>query len=317
MDPPQQRQQLLRPHPQFTGIGGAVFDGSSTYHSGQFKAEKPFAKGYTILMSYTISDNREQVSFLNEQDVLTGLLEDRQSGGDRRHRGVISGIWELPFGEGRRWGSSWNRVAETIVGGWQVQGIGQFQTGRPLNFDANYLFRGDPGAVATDGELNIDRRFNTDGFERNAARQLSWNYRTAPRQFTGLRSQGLHLWDISAIKHFSLGNAFGSNCAVSSSMPSIIPNSTIRNAIRPTPTSVGAPANRTCLATSNSVYGWCSAHAQCPERNNERRHRRMDGMRGTRHLDFVRDDVTHGPVIQVFGSRTHLPQDRDSISIRV
>jgi hypothetical protein len=200
-----QRQQLLRPHPQFTGIGGAVFDGSSTYHSGQFKAEKRFAQGYTILMSYTISDNRERVSFLNEQDVLTRMLEDRQAGGDRRHRGVISGIWELPFGKGRRWGSSWNRIGETVIGGWQVQGIGQFQTGGPLNFDSNYLFRGDPNSVAINGELNIDRRFNTDGFERGPARQLAWNYRTAPRQFTGLRSQGLHLWDISAIKHFQFG----------------------------------------------------------------------------------------------------------------
>jgi hypothetical protein len=200
-----QRQQLLRPHPQFTGIGGAIYGGSSTYNSGQFKAEKRFAQGYTILMSYTISDNREMVSFLNEQDSVSGLYEDRQAGADRRHRWVLSGIWELPFGRGRHWGSSWNGVAEAVVGGWQIQGIGQLQTGGPMNFDANYLFRGDPNSVANDGTFDIDRRFNIDGFERNAARQLSWNYRTAPRQFPGVRGQGLNLWDVSAIKYFQFG----------------------------------------------------------------------------------------------------------------
>ncbi len=200
-----QRQQLLRPHPQFTGIGGAVFGGSGRYHSGQFKAEKRFAQGYTVLMSYTISDNRERVSFLNEQDAATRTYEDRLAGSNRRQRWVISGIWELPFGRGRRWGSDWNGVANSALGGWQIQGIGQLQTGGPLNFDFNYLFRGDPNNVEASGPLNIDRRFNPDGFERAAARQLSWNYRTAPRQFPGVLGQPLNLWDISAIKHFQFG----------------------------------------------------------------------------------------------------------------
>jgi len=192
------RGQLLRPFPHFTGIGSSRYDGSSRYRSGQFKLEKRFARGYTLLSSYTVSEFKERVSFRNDQDT---EYEERFAGADRHHRWVISGIWELPFGRGRRWGSDWSGAVDKIAGGWQVQGIGQLQTGGPLNFDDNYLFRGDRGSVAIpSSQRTIDRWFNTDGFEKTPARQLGSNYRTAPRQFPNLRAQGLNLWDLSIIK---------------------------------------------------------------------------------------------------------------------
>jgi hypothetical protein len=207
------RQQLLRPYPHFTGITTATFGGSSTYHSAQFKAERRFSQGYTILMSYTLSDNMEKVSYLNSVDT---EYEERLAGVNRRHRWVVSGIWELPFGRGRAIGSGMHPVANGIVGGWQVQGIGQLQTGGPLNFDANYIFRGDRNSVVIAGKPNIDLWFNSAGLGCNQAvapntgfdlcntRQLGSNYRTNPRQFPGVQGQGLNLWDISAIKHFDL-----------------------------------------------------------------------------------------------------------------
>jgi hypothetical protein len=52
-------------------------------------------------------------------------------------------------------------------------------------------------------QRNIDRWFNTSGFETNSQKQLDNNYRTAPRQFAGLRSQPVNLWDLSILKNFS------------------------------------------------------------------------------------------------------------------
>jgi hypothetical protein len=198
-----QRQNLLKPFPQFGNISGATYAGSSIYHSAQFKLERRFAQGYTVLMSYTFSDNREQVSFLNAQDTISLNYEDRLSAANRRHRWVISGIWELPFGRNRHFGANWNKVVDGVLGGWQVTGIGQLQTGGPLYFDANYLFRGSPDSVAITGKPNIDLWFNTTGFERTTNLQLSQNYRTAPRVFPGAQGQGLNLWDLSIIKAFS------------------------------------------------------------------------------------------------------------------
>jgi hypothetical protein len=197
------RSQLLRPFPHFTGIGSQRYDGSSQYHSAQFKVEKRFSRGFTLLNSFTTSQYKERVSFLNEQDT---EFEERFNGADRHLRWVMSGIWELPFGRGRRWGSDWRGVLDGVAGGWQVQGIGQLQTGGPLNFDSNYLFRGDPKTVSLAGKgQTIDRWFNTDGFEKTPARQLGGNYRTAPRQFPNVRTQGLNLWDISIIKAIAIG----------------------------------------------------------------------------------------------------------------
>src|SRR5262245_15691393 len=44
-----QRQQLLRPYPQFTGIGSQRYDGTSNYNAGTVRLEKRFMHGYTLL----------------------------------------------------------------------------------------------------------------------------------------------------------------------------------------------------------------------------------------------------------------------------
>ena len=48
---------------------------------------------------------------------------------DVRHRFVFSGIYDLPFGRGRRYGSEWNAVTNGVLGGWQLNGIWSAQTG--------------------------------------------------------------------------------------------------------------------------------------------------------------------------------------------
>ena len=92
------RAQLLRPFPAFGTIPTIRNDGSSNYHGAQFKLEKRFSGGYTVLTSYTWSKFQVRDSFLNEVDT---EYERRLSDADVPHRLVVSGIWELPFGRGR------------------------------------------------------------------------------------------------------------------------------------------------------------------------------------------------------------------------
>ena len=54
------------------------------------------------------------------------------AGFDVRHRGVVSWVWELPWGPGRRWLSGRRRCSAQIVGGWQFAGIATVTTGRPF-----------------------------------------------------------------------------------------------------------------------------------------------------------------------------------------
>ncbi len=49
--------------------------------------------------------------------------ENRLTAADSPHRFNLSGIYELPFGRGRKWGSSWSGATEALLGGFQVQGL--------------------------------------------------------------------------------------------------------------------------------------------------------------------------------------------------
>ena len=56
---------------------------------------------------------------------------------DVKHNLTISGVYELPFGKGKHYGSSMNRVADGVLGGWQLGGIISVHTGFPLTIKAN------------------------------------------------------------------------------------------------------------------------------------------------------------------------------------
>ncbi len=217
------RSQLLRPFPQFGNVRTFEDDGTSRYDSAQFRIEKRFTRGYTILAAYTWSKFTERVFRLNPTDT---EYEERLSEFDVPHRFVVSGIWELPFGRDRRWGSDVNPFVDGLIGGWSVQAIGQLQSGRPISFhDRNIYFNGDLGSLKTDysGDTNnpvfdvsgfyfSDAAVQTNGVpdpvkQRNDQRiRLVNNMRYFPSRVEGLRGHGLNLWDISLVKQVRFSN---------------------------------------------------------------------------------------------------------------
>ncbi len=224
------RSQLLRPFPQYGGFSREQYDGSSTYNAGQLRIEKRFSQGYTFLGTYAFSKYLEQVTRLNPTDE---RYEKRFSDADAPHRLALSGIWELPFGRGRAWGSEWRGVRQFLLGGFQVQGVYQFQTGLPIGIGNNY-YRGDLSSLnpvitsSTIGGLGTsnvtDNVFQTDlrdtGYyftddavrtngqldynkQRNDPRiNLSNNLRTLPSRASNFRNQYTSLLDVSVIKNF-------------------------------------------------------------------------------------------------------------------
>ena len=51
---------------------------------------------------------------------------------DARHNLVVSANYELPFGQGRKWGSDASAAVNAILGGWRFSGILQARTGFPV-----------------------------------------------------------------------------------------------------------------------------------------------------------------------------------------
>jgi len=217
-----QRMQLLRPYPQFSDVNSWSYNGSTIYHSMQSRVERRFTQGYTVLFAYTYSRFTERVSYLNQTDT---ALEERPADADVPHRFSFSGIWELPFGRGKRFGSDMNGVLNAIAGGWTVTGIVQIQSGRPLDFTGrNAYYNGDPRQLKTHYSKDVDQPvFDLSGFyfhdaavqtngQDDATKQridtrinLANNIRYFPGRLSNLRSQALNEWQLSFVKRVNLG----------------------------------------------------------------------------------------------------------------
>ncbi len=195
------RSQLLKPYPHFSSINAGMPFGYSWYHSMQTLVERRMRGGLMFQLSWTYSKFINAVSYLNDSDLRP---EEVISQYDRTHRFVFNGIYQLPFGRGRRVFSHWPTWLEAFLGGWQFQGWFEGQTGDPLGF-GNAIFRGNLRDVPIHpvSARKAERWFNIDaGFERDPAKQLSWNLRRFSSRFSGVRGDGINNFDLSVFKVF-------------------------------------------------------------------------------------------------------------------
>jgi hypothetical protein len=195
------RGSLLAGFPHFSSVSYEDPVGYSWYHSLQNRVEKRFSKGYTIQGAYTWSKTMAANSYLNASDP---MVYESLSDLDRLHRLTGSGIWELPFGKGRKFASDMNPVLEFIAGGWQVSGVYQYQSGSPLGF-GQALYTGDSSKIVlASDKRNTDLWFNTDVFNKKSTDVLANNIRTAPLRYSNIRTDSQRRLDLSANKTFRL-----------------------------------------------------------------------------------------------------------------
>src|SRR6185369_11645964 len=120
------------------------YNGTNRYNSLQVQIDKRFATDVTLTATYTYSNLREKLDYLNPSDT---VLEDRISPFDRKHRFTFAGVYELPLGRGRMWGNNMNRVLDAFIGGWQINGTYEWQSGEPFLLTGNNLYF--PGDLST------------------------------------------------------------------------------------------------------------------------------------------------------------------------
>ena len=134
------RFRLITANPQFQDLVTTEYNGSSDYASLQLQAVKRYSQGLTLNATYTFSYDHEKVRRLNPQDA---NLTDMVSSASRPRRFTFSGIYELPFGAHKPFGSKWNGWVNALLGGWQLQAIYERQSGEPLILP-NVYYSGDP-----------------------------------------------------------------------------------------------------------------------------------------------------------------------------
>jgi hypothetical protein len=194
--------QLLRPYPHFGDISTTLPIGYSWYHSMQVAIEKRMSSGLTFQSSWTYSKFMEATGYLNPTDP---FLEEVISPQDYTHRFVLSAIYELPFGRGKRFFPQMHRAVDGVFGGWQLQGWYEGQTGDVLGF-GNAIFNGNLNDIPIPvSERTAERWFNVDaGFNRDSRQVLANNLRTLNSQFNGVRADGINNFDLSLFKNFRI-----------------------------------------------------------------------------------------------------------------
>jgi len=133
--------QARRPIQNFQEIQIAWGGGKGDYHALQVKVERRYTHGLYLLNSFTWSRARDNASGhlevqngdnsrVNYRDIES---EFGRSGYDQPLNNTTSFVWELPFGQGRKYGASLNPVMDGLLGGWRVVGINTMTSGVPVN----------------------------------------------------------------------------------------------------------------------------------------------------------------------------------------
>ena len=224
-----QRQQLLRPFPEFGTITVEEYTGSDSYHAATVQVDKRFRGSNSLTAQYTWSRLRDTLNFLNPQD---GILEDRVSPNDRPHRFSAATTIGLPFGRNQKWGSGWGDLLEAIAGGWQISGTYQYQNGAPLVWGTSTYF--DPscdlgGLTSSIGKQTgnsisgldtpgwdiscfyfHDAAVQTNGVDDPVKQradqriQMGNNVRYFPSTLAHVRTDDIHLLDLGISKKFGM-----------------------------------------------------------------------------------------------------------------
>jgi len=212
-------EQSLRPYPYYNNIN-VRFPRIGNFSSHQFllSVEKRMSHGLVMLFSYTagkvVSDSlRHPVDFgpveqTNVWDFQNGKFDRRTERSldpiDVAQRGVLSLIYELPFGKGKPWANS-PGVVDKIVGGWQLNTIGLMQTGLPVVVRGASNFRADrpnsSGQSARIDNRTSGRWFDTTQF----VNPPDFTYGNLGRALPDVRTPGTVNWDLSVIKNTGIG----------------------------------------------------------------------------------------------------------------
>jgi hypothetical protein len=210
--------RLLRPYPQYDSVIAVQPPaGMSNYQAVTLSANRRFSRGLQFQVSFTaskyltntegpeggVSQNPAQpIRNYYDTRVEKSLMND-----DIPRSLVVSYIYELPVGRDKRVSVA-NRLADGVIGGWQVAGISMFKSGFPLSIIATSnntnSFGGNqrPNIV---GIPNLDHPtpelwFNTAAF----AQPLPFTFGNAPRTMPNLRSAGTNNFDFSLQKYWRL-----------------------------------------------------------------------------------------------------------------
>src|SRR5262245_31072586 len=204
------RAQSLRPYPYVGAINvRSPRLGNSNYHALLLTGEKRFSKGFAFLASYTFGklisySINNPLNFIATEGAgefgyqngkFNRRAERAEDPSNVAHRLVMSGLWELPIGKGRKIDFS-HGFLNTVLGGWQINTVTTIVGGAPL------IVRGANNGLANRPDLLRTPNLPEGFTDPNPERGLLWfdtlafknpaqyTYGNTPRAISQFRNPG-------------------------------------------------------------------------------------------------------------------------------
>src|SRR5579863_1689154 len=225
--------QLLLPMPQYCDSVQSYIPavGFSLYNGLEMKYTHR-ADDLTIMASYTHSkwlDDAESNAYWEEIFMTSVTRNNYDLRAEKSvdlfdvpNGAVVSFMYELPVGKGKRFGADFNKFTNAVLGGWQLSTINTFKQGSPIAIQANVngasLFGGSqhanivgnpskPGTVTGNATCmapakirTVEAWFNSCAFVAAPAGEFG----NAPRYFSNLRAPGYAFTDLAIEKWFNI-----------------------------------------------------------------------------------------------------------------
>jgi hypothetical protein len=198
--------QSRRPYQNVGFVSGNTSRAWSNYNALNVRIERRYAAGLSLLGVYTYSKamairpwDNWTVMDINNIRMNYGPVNDYT------HNAVISYLWDLPLGKGKRLLGGASGVANLLIGGWQLNGITSFRSGAALSLSSPVSNNrgnraGNRPDRIKDGNLPPDQRRVERWFDTSAFRNpIPGSYGNAGEGI--IRGPGLTNWDLSVFKN--------------------------------------------------------------------------------------------------------------------
>jgi hypothetical protein len=186
--------------------------GTNRYDSLQTQLTKRFSAGMMFRVSYTWSKALGLCGVSNsDNEVCVRAFaywernERTPVGFDRTHNFQVNGLWELPFGAGKRFATS--GVSRALLGGWQINGVFSSYSGTPFSVSSSGTSLNLPGSSQTADQVKPEaQKFGNVGRGSAFYDYTAFAQVTQPRfgntGFNILRGPGLVNLDLGVFRTF-------------------------------------------------------------------------------------------------------------------
>lgn len=243
-------EQAMRPFPQYGYINQDSYlqnVGQSSYEAFEAKLDRRFHNGLNVLASYTFSKTLTDADAIQPyystlqnqggtQNPYNHKAEKAVSNEDIPNNFVVSYLYALPVGHGRRFFANAPKAVSAVISNWRISGIQRYMSGQPISFfGANGIPGFDNGIrpnrvlgqpvrrsgkfnpfnFVNDGNTGYDHSSGacTTGYwncafltdpNPNPGVDVPWRFGNMPRNSADIRSFGYYDEDIGINKTFDL-----------------------------------------------------------------------------------------------------------------